>query len=273
MKFSYKKIMTVYFAVMICSLYGRQLKKINCFHKGGILMRLKEKVSREEKFEAVEDYLSGKRSTSQICTALSVNRSSLQDWVRKYKVEGRESLINCNYKSYDALVKMEAVKYYLDGKGSLDEVCSIYKISNNSTLRRWIKRYNDHERFNSQNSQEDRFMIKGRKTTYEERVEIVAFCVSNNDNYQLASEQFQVSYQQIYMWVQKYRKNGYEALSDKRGKRKPTEELSEIEKVAAQLTLVEAENRRLRMENDFLKKLDEVERRRERAEHIKKTNT
>ena len=34
------------------------------------------------------------------------------------------------------------------------------------------------------------------------------------------------------------------------------------EKIAAQLKLLEAENKRLKMENDFLKKLDEVERRR-----------
>lgn len=33
-------------------------------------------------------------------------------------------------------------------------------------------------------------MTKGRKTTYEERVEIVAFCVANNDNYQLTADKF-----------------------------------------------------------------------------------
>jgi len=37
--------------------------------------------------------------------------------------------------------------------------------------------------------------------------------------------------------------------------------LSESEKIAKQLKLLEAENRRLKMENDFLKKLDEIERR------------
>ena len=33
-------------------------------------------------------------------------------------------------------------------------------------------------------------MTKGRKTTYEERIEIVAFCIANNDNYQMTSENF-----------------------------------------------------------------------------------
>lgn len=62
--------------------------------------------------------------------------------------------------------------------------------------------------------------------------------------------------------VKKYKEQGYEALLDRRGKRKNPEKLNESEKSAAQLKLLEAENRRLKMENDFLKKLNEVERRR-----------
>jgi transposase-like protein len=105
-------------------------------------------------------------------------------------------------------------------------------------------------------------MTKGRKTTFEERIDIVSFCISNNHNYQIAVDKFQVSYQQIYTWVKKYEENGSESLSDKRGKRKGLEELSETQKLAAQLKLLEAENNRLKMENDYLKKLDEIERRR-----------
>ena len=37
-------------------------------------------------------------------------------------------------------------------------------------------------------------MIKGIKTTYNERVEIVAFCIENNDNYKLTSYKYKVSY-------------------------------------------------------------------------------
>lgn len=51
----------------------------------------------------------------------------------------------------------------------------------------------------------------------------------------------------------KYNKDGYNALVDRRGKNKAFEELSESEKFSSQLKLLEAENRRLKMENDFLK--------------------
>jgi len=41
-------------------------------------------------------------------------------------------------------------------------------------------------------------MNKGRKTTREERAEIVAFCIENNKNYTLTVEKYNISYQQIY---------------------------------------------------------------------------
>ena len=61
--------------------------------------------------------------------------------------------------------------------------------------------------------------------------------------------------------MKKYKENGYDALVDRRGKNKAFDDLSESEKFVAQLKLLEAENRRLKMENDFLKKLNEIERR------------
>ncbi|MCI6667340.1 MAG: helix-turn-helix domain-containing protein [Romboutsia timonensis] len=105
-------------------------------------------------------------------------------------------------------------------------------------------------------------MTKGRKTTYNERVEIVAFCIENNYNYQLTSDKYKVSYQQVYTWVRKYKANGYESLRDNRGKRKNIDQMSETEKLNAQIRLLEAKNKQLEMENNFLKKLEEVERRR-----------
>jgi transposase-like protein len=41
-------------------------------------------------------------------------------------------------------------------------------------------------------------MNKGRKTTYGERLEIVQYCLTHDDNYQETAELYQVSYQQIY---------------------------------------------------------------------------
>jgi len=48
---------------------------------------------------------------------------------------------------------------------------------------------------------------------------------------------------------------------DRRGRQKPVEELTDTDRLALDLKRLEKENERLRMENDFLKKLEEIERR------------
>ncbi|MDF2596942.1 MAG: hypothetical protein K0R69_3283 [Clostridia bacterium] len=226
-------------------------------------MARKEKFSVFEKLKAIEDYLSGKRGISQICRDMEIVDDSFYTWLRKYRMSGAEGLeTEKKNKYYPEAIKLQAVRDYLDGKASLREICKEYEISNHGILRQWIKKYNGHETLNSHNAQGDKIMTKGRKTTFEERVEIVSFCIANNYNYQIAVDKFQVSYHQIYAWVRKYEEHGSESLTDRRGKHNGSIEMSEAEKLAAQLKLIEAENNRLKMELEYLKKLDEIERRR-----------
>jgi transposase-like protein len=197
----------------------------------------------------VEDYQNGVYSATQISVILQVARWTVLQWVSKYEARGFSGLQNppsntCDHNE----IKIQAVTDYLKGEYSQNDVCRKYQISSHSVLRRWIKCYNSHEIMKSKNSTGVKRMTNGRKTTFEERVDIVSFCIENNDNYQLAAE--------------KYKETGTEALRDLRGKRKDTNEMTETEALAAQNKLLAAENKRLQMENDFLKKLEEVERRR-----------
>lgn len=226
-------------------------------------MGRKAKVLAEIKIEIVEDYLNGKFSIASSSRRANVNKSTFEDWVRKYRVFGPDGLkTNAKNKHYTSELKRMAVTDYIDGIGSMFEICKKYNILDRGILKRWINNYNNgHKEFKSHNNKGDNIMTTGRKTTYEERIEIVSFCIANANDYNLTANKFNVSYQQVYTWVNKYNKNGLNALVDRRGKNKAFEELSESEKVSAQLKLLEAENRRLRMENDFLKKLEEIERR------------
>ena len=101
-------------------------------------------------------------------------------------------------------------------------------------------------------------MTKGRKTTQEERAKIVAFCIEHNYDYGLTVEAFGVSYNQIYSWVHKYEYGGVDKLKDNRGRTKPAEEMTEIEKLKAEMKILEAKNRQLEIENEFIKKLQEL---------------
>jgi len=208
--------------------------------------------------QAVESYISGEKSAKQLSEELDVRQSTIQLWVRKYQRHGVQWMMCTGKKEYPAALKYAAVDDYLSGKGSMNEICLKYGISTNSTLLKWIKRYNDHRDFNTY--ERDVFMIKGRQTEYGERVDIVGFCIANDDNYHMTCKRYQVSYQQVYAWVQKYKAKGAAGLIDRRGKGKSTDEMSETEKLSTQMKLLEAENRHLKMENDYLKKLDELGR-------------
>lgn len=96
-------------------------------------------------------------------------------------------------KKYSAELKLKAVQDYLNGGGSLREISRKYKISDKSLLRGWIKWYNGHREFKEQSSGKGEiYMTKGRKTTQEERAEIVAFCIEHGKDYVLTIETYKV---------------------------------------------------------------------------------
>ena len=157
------------------------------------------------------------------------------------------------------LLKKQAVQSYLKGEGSLRKICEQYKILDNRQLRNWIKWYNGHREFKERSAAKGEiYMTKGRKTTQEERAKIVAFCIEHNKDYGLTVETYNVSYQQIYAWVRKYEEGGVDKLRDNRGRTKPVEEMTEVEKLKAEMKILEAKNRRLEIENAFIKKLQEL---------------
>jgi transposase-like protein len=104
-------------------------------------------------------------------------------------------------------------------------------------------------------------MTTSRKLSFEEKIDAVHFCIKNNYDYSLTADKFKVHYQQIYSWTKKYERNGPEALQDHRGRKKPLEEMTPEEKLKVKMKELEAKNYRLEIENAFLKKLQELERR------------
>ena len=162
-------------------------------------------------------------------------------------------------KKYSKEFKRLTVEAYLRGEGSYRDLCKRFGISHNESLRKWVLWYNGHREFKERSrAKGEIYMTKGRKTTQEERAEIVAFCIEHNKDYGLTVETYNVSYQQIYAWVRKYEEGGVDKLKDNRGRTKPVEEMSEAEKLKAEMKILEAKNRQLEIENAFIKKLQEL---------------
>ena len=70
-----------------------------------------------------------------------------------------------------------------------------------------------------------------RKTTIEERMEIVQYCIEHDRNYKDTASLYDVSYSQVYSWVKKYDADGEDGLSDKRGHHKTDGEVDELERL------------------------------------------
>lgn len=226
-------------------------------------MGRKSKFSVDEKLKYVLRCLEGKDSINHTASVVGIDPATLRQWIRNYVSLGIDGLNTTPKNSHVSKdLKEMAVKDYLAGSGSQSEICVKYGIRSKQMLQAWILKYTSHEELKASRTGGAPIMTNGRKTTYDERVEIVKYCIEHQNNYAETAQKYQVSYQQVYMWTNKYESVGVEALQDRRGKRKDENEMSELEKLKAQNKLLEAENRRNQMEIDFLKKLDEIERRR-----------
>ena len=219
-------------------------------------------VPAEEKIKAVKEYLDGKGSLKTIGEKYSVGEGSFRKWLAKYKADGEVAFLESGHNLYSAELKESIIYEYLSQRTSLTELAIKYKIPSSETIRMWILKYNSHEEIKSSRKGGIKIMTKGRKTTLNERIEIVEYCIAHEHNYAETAEKYEISYQQARNYTIKYETNGISGLEDNRGRNKPEDEMTEVEKLRAENKLLKAQKQRAEMEVSFLKKLAEIERRR-----------
>lgn len=217
--------------------------------------------SPEEKIRIVLEYKSGKGSQGKIAEKYGTNWTAIQRWTRLYDTFGESGFYKDRNRHYPITLKQDAVNAYLAGEGSYESICKKYKIQSATQLKRWIMKYTDSGKLKASGTG-GTILKEGRKTTFEERIEIAAYGIEHNHNYSETAEKYSVSYQQARSYTLKYENGGIDALRDRRGKRKPDDTLTEIERLKAELRLEKAKRLKAEMEASFLKKLEEVERRR-----------
>lgn len=234
-------------------------------------MGRKNKYPAEIKEQVVKEYLNGIKGAMEISQELSINPGTLRRWVKKYQIVGVEAFsYKPRNKSYSKELKESAIQDYLEGLGSLADIIIKYDISSDEVLRGWINKYNRLETIKDYNPKGEVYMTKGRKTTIEERQEIVAHCIEHDYDYKGTAELYGLSYAQVYQWVQKYNEIGYEGLLDKRGKRKQEDQLSNEERLERKIKQLERELELKERENILLKKVKEIEGRRYSPKQNKK---
>lgn len=226
-------------------------------------MGRKAKCSTEEKIKAVEDYLNGIRSVSEIMRDLSIKSTrSVRDWILAYQQQGVAALLPSNKnKTYTKEFKIMVVEKYIAGEMSVTDLCAKYGIRAHNTLQRWISLYNSDMELKEYNPKQEVYMAEARrKTTIEERKEIVEHCISHQCNYKETAALYAVSYSQVYSWVKKYDVNGIDALTDKRGHHKTDEEVDELERLRRENLRLRRQLEEKDMLTELLKKVKEFER-------------
>jgi len=224
-------------------------------------MSRKFRFTPDEKEKAVVDYIEGNKSRAQICEELCISTRTIQDWAALYKKYGvwgftRKTKNN----SYSKEFKVKVVEEYIKGEGSSIDLGIKYDISS-GLLRRWIRMYNSDMELKDYDPQQEVYMAEARrKTTLEERKEIVDYCINHNYDYKNTAAKFDVSYSQVYSWVKKYDANGESGLTDRRGRRKKDDEVDELERLRRENLRLKHQLEEKDMVVELLKKVKEFER-------------
>jgi transposase-like protein len=209
----------------------------------------------------VKEYLSGEGSYEALAEKHGVGSKSIKDWVRKYREHGKTGLLpRHGNSSYTSAFKMKCVEAVLRGEGSVDGIVAKYNISSRSVLCQWILRYNANMELKDYDPKREVYMADARrKTTLDERKEITEYCIAHDKDYKGTAALFDVSYSQVYTWVQKYLKHGEEGLADRRGHHKADDEVDELERLRRENLRLKRQLEEQSMVVELLKKVKEFE--------------
>ena len=221
----------------------------------------KSQYTAEMKIIMVKKYLTGEGSYESIANAYGIGKTSLTDWVRRYKEQGAAGLYRTTGNvHYSRELKIKCVEAVLKGEGSVDDIAVKYNISDRSVLRSWIMKYNANMELKDYEPKREVYMAEARrKTTPEERKEIVEYCIAHENDYKGAASRYDVSYSQVYSWVKKYRESGEEGLEDRRGHHKSDDEVDELERLRRENLRLKRQLEERDMLCELLKKVRELE--------------
>ncbi|MDE6656690.1 MAG: helix-turn-helix domain-containing protein [Anaeroplasmataceae bacterium] len=239
------------------------------------------KYSKELKLEIIRRYQAGE-SGCTLTEEYGLPRgmaSQIPVWSKRYSVYG-ESIFEERQrnKGYSKELKEMVIKEYLRGGISTQDLANKYNISTHEIVRRWIIKYNRGIEIKDYNPKGDVYTMKSRKTTIEERKEIVKYVIENEFDYKGAADKYAVPYTNVYQWVKKYLEQGESGLNDRRGRPSSIEgkeSLSEVEKLQIELEAEKAKNERLERTIVALKKKEEIEQRMEKdfQKYVRKLRT
>jgi len=213
-----------------------------------------------EKLNLIEDYQQSGLPRATYERRHGIGKDTLRSWLIRYQRDGLEGLQEAKKNiHYSKELKHTVVFAYLNGEGTFGELADRYGLRNATQAQNWVTKYNEDKPLTASPSRK-RVPTMPKKTTFEERIEIVEYVVKHKHSYAEAAEHFQVSYQQARSWMLKAKNGGYEALVDNRGHHRDKSELTDLDKANLRIRQLEAELKDKELVEQFAKKLLELQR-------------
>lgn len=227
-------------------------------------MSRKAKYTPEQKVQTCNDYLSGRKSAVQAAKELGMGKrgdAMIRKWARMFEAHGASVFEETHTnKSYSKEFKQKVVREYLDAEESVLGLTVKYGIPSEGTISKWVSQYNSHIELKDYDPKREVYMAERRKTCFDERLEIVKYCLDHDRKITDTAALYKCSYAQVRSWLIKYEECGEEGLKDKRGHHKKEEELSDLEKAQRKITKLEREKEEFKRKYELLKKAENLER-------------
>jgi transposase-like protein len=213
-----------------------------------------------EKLKLIEEFQQSGIPNATFARQHGIDKKALERWSKRYQRDGLEGLEEAKKNNhYSKDLKLAVVFAYLNGEGTFTELADRYGLRNSTQAKVWVAKYNEDKPLTASPSRKQ-VPTMPKKTTFEERIEVVEYVVKHKHSYAEAAEHFQVSYQQARSWVLKAKNGGYEALVDNRGHHKDESELTDLDKANLRIRQLEAELKDKELVEQFAKKLLELQR-------------
>ena len=228
-------------------------------------MGRKPKYSKEIKLKACQNYTNGKGSFGSIANNLNVNPETVRRWYYEYRNNGENSFKHLQRnRDYPKELKESIVESYISGSGSAVELGSEHNIPV-SVLLGWLKKYYNGMVQTDYIPKAEVYTMKYRKTTFQERLEIVKWVIEHDMNYKGAADNYDLRYSLVYSWVRKYKENGADALKNqKRGPKGKSSidksSLSETDRLRQELEQEKTLRKQAEFKLEVLKKKEEIEK-------------
>ena len=218
------------------------------------------KHTESELIDFIDLYLSGVSYRTLVDQyALKLADTTFIEYVSKYQTHGFEGIkYQQTNHSYTKEFKSKIVNEYLEMGSSPAYLANKYNIPAKSTVKDWINLYTEEKENQTDSLTFGVYNMVGAQKSYKEKLQIVEDYIDNQLTYKEAAEKHQVSYNNVYSWVNKYKKHGPKGLEDHRGRGKPSELQTKDERLKAESEALKARNKWLEMENDALKKRQKI---------------